>query len=104
MVLAIAAELDYEVYMLELGFKEGFGSVPLYIDSTTALHVTGNRTYNPRAKHIALMYFFVQESVEEGKITTRFVKTQKHIADLGTKHANKYCPRALIKLIRWFEA
>ena len=46
--------------MLELGFKEGFGSVPLYIDNTSALHVAGNRTYSPRAKHIALRYFFVQ--------------------------------------------
>ena len=46
--------------MLELGFKEGFGSVPLYIDNTSARHVAGNRTYGPRAKHIALRYFFVQ--------------------------------------------
>ena len=37
--------------ILELDF---FGSVPLYIDSTSALHVAGNRTYSPRAKHIAL--------------------------------------------------
>ena len=60
--------------MLELGFKEWFGSVPLYIDNTSALHVSGNRTYSPRAKHIALRYFFVQELVEEGKITIHFVK------------------------------
>ena len=31
--------------MLELGFKEGFGSVPLYIENTSALHIAGNRTY-----------------------------------------------------------
>ena len=49
--------------MLELGFKEGFGSVPFYIDHTSALHVAGNRTYSPRAKHIALRYFFAQELV-----------------------------------------
>ena len=46
--------------MLELGFKEVFGSVPLYIDNTSALHVASNRTYSPRAKHIALRYFFMQ--------------------------------------------
>ena len=40
--------------MLELGFKEGFGSVPLYIDNTSAKNVAGNRTYSPHAKHIAL--------------------------------------------------
>ena len=74
--------------MLELGFKEGFGSVPLYIDNTSALDVAGNRSYSPRAKHIALRYFFVQELVEEGKITIHFVKTQDQIADLGTKYTN----------------
>ena len=52
------------IMMLELGFEEGFGSVPLYIDNTSALHVAGNRTHSPRVKHIALRYFFVQELVE----------------------------------------
>ena len=74
--------------MLGLGFKEGFGNVPLYIDNISALDVAGNRTYSPRAKDIALRYFFVQELVKEGKITIYFVKTQDQIADLGTKHTN----------------
>ena len=42
----------------ELGFKDGFDSVPLFIDSASALHVARNRTYSPRAKHSALRYFF----------------------------------------------
>ena len=90
--------------MLELGFKEGFGSVPLYIENTSALHVAGNLTYSPRAKHIALRYFFEQELVDEGKITIHLVKTQDQIADLGIKHTNKHRHHALIKLIREFEA
>ena len=90
--------------MLELGFKEGFGSVPLYIDNTSALHDAGNRKYNPRAKHITPRYFFVQELVEEGKIIIHFVKTQDQIADFGTKHTSKHRHRVLIKLIREFEA
>ena len=92
--------------MLELGFKkvkEGFGSVPPYIDNTSALHVAGNRTYSPRAKHIALRYLFVQEIVEEGKINIHFVKTQDQVADLGTKHTKKHRHCALIKLIMEFE-
>ena len=55
--------------MLDLGLDERFGSVPLYIDDTPVLHVAGNRTYSPRAKHVALRYFFVQKLVEEGKIS-----------------------------------
>ena len=109
MVFANAAELDYEVYtldvetaflnadeekeavfcsnmMLELGFKKRFGSVPLHIDNTSALHVAGNNTYRPRAKLIALRYFFVQELVEEDKITIRFVKhkTKSPISEPST--------------------
>ena len=44
--------------MLELGFDESFGSVPLYIQNTSALQVANNRTYSPRAKHNALRYCF----------------------------------------------
>ena len=64
--------------MMELGFTEGFLSVLVYIDNTSALHVAGNRTFIPRAKHIALRYFLVQELciVKEGKVTIHFVKTE----------------------------
>ena len=54
--------------MLELGFDDSFGSVPLDIDNTSAKHVTGNHTYSPRAKHIALKYvFFVQKTGGGGR-------------------------------------
>ena len=102
--LTMKEAVFYSNMMLKLGFKEGFGSVTLYIDNTSALHVVGNRTYSPRAKHIVLRYFFVQELVEEGNIAIHFVQTQDQIADLGTKHAKKHRHRALIKLTREFEA
>ena len=47
-----------ESMMQELGFKDEFDSVSLFVDNTSALHVAGNRTYSPRAKHIALRYSF----------------------------------------------
>ena len=90
--------------MLDLGFEESFSSVPLYIDNTSALHVAGNRTYSPRAKHIALRYFFGQELVEEGKPSIRYVKSEGQLADLGTKHHSKHRHRNLIKLINEFKA
>ena len=65
--------------MLELGFDESFGSMPLYIDNTSVLHVASNRTYSPRAKHIALSFFFVQELVEEGKVSIHYVKAAVNI-------------------------
>ena len=58
-VLTIKETVFCSSMILELGFKGGFGSVPLYIGNTSALHVAGNHTYSPRVKHIALRHFFV---------------------------------------------
>ena len=62
--LAVAALTTKEAVfcsnmILDLSFDESFGSVPLYIENTSVLHVTGNRNSGPRAKHIALRYCFV---------------------------------------------
>ena len=78
--------------------------MPLYVNKTSTLHVTGNRAYSFRVKHVALRYFFVQEVVEEGKITIHYVNTQDQLADLGTKHLGRHLHRAFIKLINDFEA
>ena len=94
--------------MMELGFTEGFRNVPCLhrqdINNTSTGHVAGNRTFSPRAKHIALRYFFVQELVKEGKVTIHFVKTEQQLADLGTKHLKKHRPRFLIKLMNEIKA
>ena len=90
--------------ILELGFYESSGSVPLHIDNISALHVAGNRTYSPRAKHIALSYFLVQYLVEEGKVRIHYVKSEDQLAGLGTKHHSKHHHRDLIKLISEFKA
>ena len=42
---------------LEFGMR--FDNVPVYIDNTSTLHVTGNQTYSPRVKHVASRFFFV---------------------------------------------
>ena len=74
--------------MLKLGFDESFGNVLLYIDNTSALHAADNSTctYSLCAKNIALRYFFVQELVEEGKISILCVKIEDQLANLGNKH------------------
>ena len=91
--------------MSEPGFGESFGSVPLCIDNTSALLIAVNRTYSPRTKHFALRYyFFVQELVEEGKVSIYYVKTKDQLADLGTKHHSKHRYRDLIKRINEFKA
>ena len=84
--------------MEELRFKNGFGSVPLYIGNSSALHVAGNRTSFSRAKHVTLRYLFVQELVE-GRHDHHPLRQDK-LADIGVKHLNKQHHRELINKIR----
>ena len=58
--------------MKELGFGTRFDSVPVYIDTTSTLHVAGNQTYSPPVKHVALRFFFAQELVKEGRISIHY--------------------------------
>ena len=90
--------------MLKLGFDESFGSVPLYVDNTSALHFGGKRTYSLRAKHIAVRYSFVQELVEEGKVRIHYVKSEDQLAELGTKLLSKHRHRDLIKIIEYLKS
>ena len=91
--------------MSGLGFGESFGSVPLHIDNTSALHIAHNRTYIPRAKHIALRYYFFVQELVEGKVSTHYVKSEGQLTDfLGTKHHHKHRHRDLIEFIKDFKA
>ena len=86
---------------LELDFGKRFGSVPLHTDNTSALYITGNRTYIPRA--IALKYYFFVQELVEGKVGIHYVKSEGQLADLGTKHHSKHRHRDLIKFINDFK-
>ena len=109
LVAAALAMKDEAVFcsntMSGLGFGESFGSVPLHVDNTLALHIADNRTYIPRAKHIGLRYHcFVQELVE-GKVTIHYVNSKGQLEDfLGTKHHRKHRHRDLIEFINDFKA
>ena len=98
------AVLCSNMMMLKLGFDESFGSVPLYIDNTSALHVAGNHIDSPCAKHIALTYFFVQELIEGNKVSIHYVKNEYQLADMGTKHLSKHGHSDPIKLSNKFKA
>ena len=88
----------------ELGFGTRFDCVALYIDNTSTLHVIGNRTYSLRVKHVALRCFFIQELVNEGRISINCVKTEDQLADISTKYLGKHRQRYLLKLISEFTA
>ena len=90
--------------MSELGFGESFGSVPLHIDSTSALYIAGNHAYIPSAKHIALRYYFFVQELMEGKVGIHYVKSEGQLVDfLGPKHHRKHRHRDLIDFINDFK-
>ena len=90
--------------MLGLGFDKSSGSVPLFIDNTSALHIAGNRTYIPRAKHIVLRYYFFVQELMEGTVSIPYVKSEDQLADFATEHRGKHRHHDLIKLINEFKA
>ena len=105
-VVAVALAIKEEAVffsnvMLELGFDKSSGSVPLFIDDTSAPHIAGNCTYIPRAKHIALRYYFFVQELVEGKDSIHYVKSEDQLADLDTKHHSKHRYCDPIKLINY---
>ena len=89
--------------MGELDFEETFKCVPIHIDNTSALHVTGNKTYSLLTKLVALRLFSVREIVEEGKISIRHIPTEFNTADIGTTLLSKHRHRYLIGVINNFK-
>ena len=87
----------------KLGFSESFGSVPLHIDNTSALHIADNRTHILRAKHIAPRYYFLVQILVESKVSIHYVKSEGWLADLGTKHHRKHRHRDIIEFINDFK-
>ena len=80
----------------------GFGT-PFNCSSTTPLLYTSPEI-GSTVKHVALRYFFTQELVKEGRVTTHYVNTENQLADLGAKHTRKQRQRHLLKLISEFRA
>jgi hypothetical protein len=66
-------------------FGEEYTHVPLLCDSTNAISVAKNRVLHSKTKHIEVMYHFLRDNVEKGKITLIHVPTPDQQADIFTK-------------------
>ena len=76
--------------LTELGFGKEFEQVPLHIDNTATLHVFSNSAFSSRTKHIDPRFFYIRELVNDNKVTTHYISTERRLADIGTKHLNKH--------------
>ena len=76
--------------------------MPLHINNTLTLHVIGNRGYSSSTKYIALRLFYIRELVSEGKVTIHYIPTDEQLADIRTRHLNRYPLQQLSSKIKNF--
>ncbi|KAJ9553824.1 hypothetical protein OSB04_017869 [Centaurea solstitialis] len=68
----------------ELGFAQS-KPMNLYCDNEAAIHIANNPVFHERTKHIEVDCHFTREKLEDGTISTPFVRTGSQLADVFTK-------------------
>ncbi|KAJ9561432.1 hypothetical protein OSB04_006592 [Centaurea solstitialis] len=64
----------------ELGFAQS-KPMNLYCDNEAAIHIANNPVFHERTKHIEVDCHFTREKLEDGTISTPFVRTGSQLAD-----------------------
>lgn len=60
-------------------------SVILYSDNQSALKLASNPVFHKRSKHIDVRHHFIRETIESGKIKTKYLESNEMPADILTK-------------------
>jgi len=89
---------EAEYMMLTEGIKEGIwlrdfvgeilsieNPVTVYCDNQNAIHLTKDRMYHDKTKHIDVRYNFVRDVTAEGNIVVKKIGTKSNPADILTK-------------------
>jgi hypothetical protein len=67
----------------DLGLKHG--NTVVFCDSKSAIHLTKNKMYHERTKHIDVKFHFICDNVSQGIIAVKKVATTDNPADMMTK-------------------
>ena len=68
----------------ELGFPQD-GPTKIYEDNQAVLNMVNNSKPTPRARHVDVQYFAIQEWRERGDIELKYIPTEINNSDAGTK-------------------